>query len=399
MPNFSGIWTVTQQMQAKGASTWPATPGAPTIGTATISAGSTTASVPFTAPACAGYPATITGYLATSTPGCFTATGASSPLSVSGLSVGTAYTFKVKAANAIGYGPCSAASNSITPTAVVGQQAYTSAGTFTFVVPTGVTRVSTVAVGGGGKGYAQNPSTCLNGGGGGGALAYANNVVVTPGESLNVRVGGLCGPLNGQSTYLQRSSTSLVEAGGGSGAPAGGAGGVVIVGTGYAGGAGFVRSPGTNVGRTAGGGGAGGYSGAGGAGGNSFTGSPSSTAGTGGAGGGGGGGGCTPLGTGNGGGGGGGGVGLLGQGSNGAAGATLDAGGVGGGGGSGGGCAGTGYITCCCGSNKRSVGGSGGIHGGGGGGGDNLQDAGRGGLRIIWPGTTRSFPSTCTGNL
>jgi hypothetical protein len=53
MPNFSGIWTVTQQMQARGASTWPATPGAPTIGTAT--AGSNLcASVTFSAPACTG---------------------------------------------------------------------------------------------------------------------------------------------------------------------------------------------------------------------------------------------------------------------------------------------------------------------------------------------------------
>jgi len=72
---------------------------------------------------------------------------------------------------------------------------------------------------------------------------------------------------------------------------------------------------------------------------------------------------------------------------------------VGGGGGSCGGTGGTGYLTCCCGSNKRSVGGSGGTPGGGGGGGENLQDAGRGGLRIIYPGNTRSFPSTCTGNL
>ena len=125
MPNFSGLWTVTQQMQAKGASTWPAAPGAPTIGTATSST-ATTASVTFTAPACTGYPSGgITGYLATSTPGCITGTAASSPITVSGLTTGTAYTFKVKATNAIGYGPCSAASNSVTP-ASTGQQAYTS---------------------------------------------------------------------------------------------------------------------------------------------------------------------------------------------------------------------------------------------------------------------------------
>ena len=33
MPNFSGIWTVTQQMQAKGQSIWPSQPP-PAIGSA-----------------------------------------------------------------------------------------------------------------------------------------------------------------------------------------------------------------------------------------------------------------------------------------------------------------------------------------------------------------------------
>jgi hypothetical protein len=113
MPNFSGIWTVTQQMQAKGQSIWPAVPGAPTIGTATAT-GSTTATVAFTAGS-TGYPATITGYTATSSPGGITGTGASSPISMTGLSTGTAYTFTVTATNASGTGPASAASNSITP--------------------------------------------------------------------------------------------------------------------------------------------------------------------------------------------------------------------------------------------------------------------------------------------
>jgi hypothetical protein len=52
----------------------------------------------------------------TSTPGSFTGTGSSSPVTVSGLSVGTSYTFKVKAANAAGtFGQESSASNSVTP--------------------------------------------------------------------------------------------------------------------------------------------------------------------------------------------------------------------------------------------------------------------------------------------
>jgi len=91
-------------------------PGAPTIGTAT--AGNAQASVAFTAPAVTGGPA-ITSYTATSSPGGITGSAASSPITVSGLTNGTAYTFTVTATNSIGTGPASAASNSVTPTAVV----------------------------------------------------------------------------------------------------------------------------------------------------------------------------------------------------------------------------------------------------------------------------------------
>lgn len=90
-------------------------PGAPTIGTAVK--GNADASVPFTAPADNGG-ATITGYTATSSPGGFTGTGASSPITVSGLTNGTAYTFTVTATNSVGTGSASAASNSVTPSTV-----------------------------------------------------------------------------------------------------------------------------------------------------------------------------------------------------------------------------------------------------------------------------------------
>jgi hypothetical protein len=93
-------------------------PDAPTIGTATAGGGS--ASVTFTAPADVGGGA-ITGYSVVSTPGGFIGTGASSPITVSGLTIGTAYTFKVFATNAYGPSPLSAASNSATPTYTIGQ--------------------------------------------------------------------------------------------------------------------------------------------------------------------------------------------------------------------------------------------------------------------------------------
>lgn len=87
-------------------------PDAPTIGAAT--AGDSSVSVAFTAPSNVGGGA-ITGYTAIATPGGATGTGASSPITVSGLSNGTAYTFRVFATNTYGPSAFSAASNSATP--------------------------------------------------------------------------------------------------------------------------------------------------------------------------------------------------------------------------------------------------------------------------------------------
>ena len=86
------------------------TPAAPTIGTAT--AGSQAANVAFT-PAGSGAPAS--SYVVTSSPGGLTATGASSPIQIGGLTSGTAYTFTVAGQNPGGVGASSAASNSVTP--------------------------------------------------------------------------------------------------------------------------------------------------------------------------------------------------------------------------------------------------------------------------------------------
>ncbi len=93
-------------------------PNAPTIGTAT--GGNAQASVAFTAPANTGG-SVITSYTVTSSPGGITGTGASSPIVVTGLANGTAYTFTVVATNIYGAGPSSAASNSVTPVLAIGQ--------------------------------------------------------------------------------------------------------------------------------------------------------------------------------------------------------------------------------------------------------------------------------------
>ena len=245
-----------------------------------------------------------------------------------------------------------------------GQQAYTANGTYSWVAPSGVTSVSAVAVGPG-----------RNSGGG---LGWRNNITVVPGTSYTVVVGKGGGTQASQACFTCSYFIDTSTVRGGKGAQC--TGGTY---TGAGGGNGGRQNGGPN-------GGAGGYTGDGGAGattGFSY-GTITNRAGSAGAGGGGGGGGvsidarccCVGVIFYNGGGGG---VGLLGQGCNGAAGAS---GGGGGGGGSGGGAGGYG------GPNTYGCGGS---YGGGG----KSAVCANAAVRIIWPGSTRSFPSTCTGNL
>lgn len=327
-------------------------PNAPTIGA--VTAANSQVSVAFTAPSCVGGGA-ITSYTAYTSCNITAVSNTSSPVVVTGLTNGTSYTFRVIANNAFGPSSPSGVSASATPV-IIGQQAFTTAGTYTWVAPAGVTSVSVVAVGAGGN-YTYGSFR----GGGGGALAYANNISVTPGNSYSVVVGNKVDGSNGGTSSFD---TSVSAQGGRSGGN-GSAGGSVLAGSGGSGGNGAAPAgeyPG-------GGGGAGGYAGTGGNGGAPGT---SGTAGTGGAGGGGAGAGGGDKGPG------GGGVGILGQGSNGGGGGYQ---GGGGGGGSGG-------------ANGEGNG-AGGAYGGG----SSQNSAAAGAVRIIWPGTTRSFPSTNTGDL
>lgn len=90
-------------------------PSAPTIGTATASS-TTSATVNYTAPSSDGG-SPIVSYTAVASPGGQTATvyrSGSGSISISGLSPGTTYQFRVYASNAYGSSPYSGYSNSVT---------------------------------------------------------------------------------------------------------------------------------------------------------------------------------------------------------------------------------------------------------------------------------------------
>ena len=252
---------------------------------------------------------------------------------------------------------------------VTGQVVYTAPGPHTWVCPVGVTSVSVLCVGAGGR----TPNG-VQGGSGGGGLAYKNNITVTPGNSYTVRVNDASQESSFASMFGALHGQSASSSAGG-------------IGQGYFGSAdvGYVGGNGASgVGDAGGGGGGGaGYAGNGGVGGaaSSTEIANSGANGSGGGGGGGAGGGSDPsVGQGRKGGSGGG-TGLLGQGANGLGGAAV-------------------YLS----AGKPGTAGSGGsgvTYGGGGGGNRGGQDesvAGIGAVRIIWPGNLRKFPSTRTAN-
>ena len=281
-----------------------------------------------------------------------------------------------------------------------GNQTFTSSGTSTFTVPAGVTSVAVVCVGAGGKSGIGNSGQA----GGGGALAYKNNITVTPGSTATVTVGapgnhsGNQGNSGGLSKFTYNGVDYAIAGGGGGGNGNGESGGNPGAG-GQPSGSYDGGGNGGNGGQDSqnyggpGGGGAGGYSGNGGNGATSQangTGAVTGQAGSGGGGGGGGKGGQSEAG-----GGGGGGVGLFGQGTSGNGGGGQgqnSTGGTGGNAGSNGNNGGSG------GNQGNHAGGSGGSYGGGHGGPQSSQSAGNpggGAVRVIW-GMGRSFPNNAS---
>lgn len=92
-----------------------------------------------------------------------------------------------------------------------GSQSYTTVGTFSFTVPSGIYAITVNACGGGGGGGQADGGTSFNGygGAGGGAnLKGAQVFSVTPGQSISITVGD-GGPANGgQGTYGGQSTIS-----------------------------------------------------------------------------------------------------------------------------------------------------------------------------------------------
>lgn len=317
----------------------------------------------------------------TSNRGSFTVTPAAD-LSTDGAT--ETFQVEIRTGSATGTVRATSASVSVNDTSLTqpGQFERTTGGSSIWVCPNGVTSVSVVCIGGGGGGKYNG-----GGGGAGGNLAYKNNYTVSPGTTYYLVAGrgglgsasGTAAAGNGTVSYFGTSSTTTnanLFAGSGSGGLANGTGGLPGVGAppAAAGVTTFLGGQGGNgtTRRGPGGGGAGGYTGAGGRGGGN-QGNP--TAGVNG----GGGGGWSAVNYG----GAGGGTRLLGSGANGAAGtsSTTTIGGTGGAGGAG---TGLGY--------------------GGGGPGDNSNatastlNGKSGGVRIMWPGNLRSYPSTRTAN-
>jgi len=425
-------------------------PGIPT-GVSASATSSSAISVSFSAPGCTGHLAIDYYQVVCTSSGSNSATGASSPISITGLSATTSYTFKVRAHNSKGYGCYSSSTGTATTQAVTGQAVYTTSGCYTFTPPAGVSKISSLLISP--SSYTYNASIfpacyswfcvgCYADAGLAGDTVYVNNksvntfyqgctLLTNTNTSFGIKIRGSSGCYTAISKSFNSppgangvTSRNLIYSNGNNGS-----GGQHWIGSyatykndvseSFVAQGGYKRGSDNYSlnGKSLGGGGATGaghgkvsgcasqatvyqtcntsgpsVGGGPGAAGNSGA----CTRGfSGGAGGGGGGSGS--------GGGGGGGAGLYGGNNTGSGGSA----GSGGGGGSGG----------CNGSSASGInGGRGGSYGGGAGGGYNYYNSGSnysfgvggnppnnsnphyGAIRIVWPGCVRKFPNTCVGN-
>ena len=213
----SGVWTLREAEAYARAGAWPALPGAPTSVSGT--AGNAQVSVTWTAPSATGGYA-ITDYTVqySSNSGSSWTTfsrAASSATSatVTGLTNGTAYTFRVAAVTVLGSGAYSTASSSVTPSAssFSPTAVLLTSGT-TYTVPSGATTMKAWAAGGGGgAGYLSSV------GGQAGGCAF-KTWSVTGGQTISYSVAaapssGTADPTGGDSTVTFSGSTITGQGG------------------------------------------------------------------------------------------------------------------------------------------------------------------------------------------
>lgn len=235
--NGSGTSTNTANASPVTPTTLPA---APTIGTAT--AGKDSATLTFTAgntggKAISNYKYSTDGTTYTA----FSPAQTTSPLTISGLTNGTAVTFRIKAVNANGDSIASSDSNSVTPVVptITGGTLVTSGGynyrIFTSNGTLGITNgpqtFDILAVGGGGGGGF--------GGGGAGALVYSPAISVASSTAVTIGSGGAAqSSTTAPGTNTSFGTTVIAAGGGGAGRKTGDTIGNSNTGPGEAGGCG-----------------------------------------------------------------------------------------------------------------------------------------------------------------
>jgi len=220
----SGVWTLREAESLKRAGTWPSAPTVPGTPTALSAAGGNAqASLTWTAPTDTGG-ISIADYSVQfssdsgSTWTTFSRTAsATASQTVTGLTNGTAYVFRVAAINGAGTGAYTAASSSVTPTAAPtvtggtittpgdGYKYHTFTSSGTLAISGGSLTCDVLVVGGGGGGGRA-------GGGGGGVLHQQNQSIAQGSYAITV-----AGQVNGSTNNTSSSIGALFVATGGLG--------------------------------------------------------------------------------------------------------------------------------------------------------------------------------------
>lgn len=195
-------------------------PQAPTITSVTSSAEGS-ATIAFT-PGANGS-STITSYTVSSNTGGYSASGASSPITINGMAGGS-YTFTVTATNANGTSAASVASSPLALTVISGGSVSSSGGfTYRTFANSGTLSIAgssktmdILVVGGGGADSNGSSNTAGWGGGGGGGIQYATSYSV-PAGSYTITVGAGGSASTGNNASPSSFGNLAIASGGGQG--------------------------------------------------------------------------------------------------------------------------------------------------------------------------------------